>query len=249
MAASVILLTGGSGRLGRELLKLAPGIIAPVHASLNVTNYNDCFWHVQNTKPDIVIHAAALPSVIECEKSRLVADLINVAGTINMVTAAASIGARFVFVSTEYVFDGHRGNYGENAMPFPINHYGQTKADAERYALQYEKTLVVRAPFREGPPWPYPRAFSDQWTSSRFPVEVAPDVLEAALHPIRGILHLGGSRIRMIDLARRASPEVGEMTLEEFRASSGILLPYDCSLNSQRWADAFRAGYRPELLT
>lgn len=240
MANQTILLTGGSGRLGRELIRLDPAIIAPRRAQLDVMDALECGLWASREEPAVIIHAAALPSVIECEKARIYADCINIAGTINMLLAAASIGARFVFISTEYVFSGGPGHYKEDSTPHPINHYGWTKFEAEKYSLSYDKTLVLRAPFRAGPPWPYPRAFSDQWTSSRFPAEVAPDVLKAARGSIRGILHLGGPRVTMLELARRASPDVGELTLQDFCTDAGILLPRDVSLNSDRWERAQR---------
>ncbi len=234
--AETILLTGGSGRMGRELLKLDATIRAPRRVQLDVMNYSDCRWHCETYSPSIVIHAAALASVVECERRRIWADALNIAGTMNMLLAAASVGARFVYISTEYVFSGHSGNYRETVDPHPVSHYGWTKRQGELFALGYEKTLVVRAPFRQGPPWPYPKAIVDQWTSSRFPHQVAPDILEAARGEMTGIIHIGGPRISTIELARQVSPDVELMTLSDCLRDFGILLPADVSLNSEKWA-------------
>lgn len=227
------LLTGGSGSLGRELSRWRPEIIAPSHDALNVISYPDWLTRVQDLKPAVIIHAAAIASVEICEGNKYIADLINVAGTINAVSAAAAVGARLVFISTEYVFAG-RGNYTESDVCKPINNYGRTKMEGERAVLRYDNSLVIRAPFRRSP-WPYPTAPVDQFTSGRLVHQVAPDIIRAAAMTVKGILHIGGRRRSMLDLAREATPEVQPGMISDWRLKTGFLIPADTSLDSSRW--------------
>ena len=80
-----ILLTGGSGLLGTELLKLDHKIIAPDSSSLNINDKNSCRLWIENEKPDVILHAAAFTSPPVCEQNPIKARQVNVIGTINLL--------------------------------------------------------------------------------------------------------------------------------------------------------------------
>jgi dTDP-4-dehydrorhamnose reductase len=224
-----ILLTGGSGRLGTALRALVD-CIAPSHAEMDITDLNSCRDVRLTLQPDLVIHAAALADAVTCERERKRCWDINVRGTANMLRAFS--GIRFVHISTDYVFSGDEGNYSEEDLPNPVNFYGLSKLASEVAAAQYPKALILRAPFRSDPPWRYDRAFVDQFTSCDFVSERAPQILEAALSFAVGILHIGGPRRSIFELAREAGPpDVGRMFRCEF---GGLRLPRDTSLNSDK---------------
>jgi dTDP-4-dehydrorhamnose reductase len=223
-----ILITGGTGRLGSVLVKSIP-CAAPSHAEMPIDDAGKCVDVIAHYDPEIIIHCAAYADTQACQFSRTDAWRINVIGTKNMVRAAR--GRRFVYVSTDYVFAGDQGMYREADVPAPLNYYGITKLVGELIALEHANTLVLRAPFRAGPPWPYERAFTDQWTSSRFASEVVPDVIASAQMPLCGILHLGGNRRAIYEMAKSATPSVGMMLRKEIT----VPLPEDVSLDSSKW--------------
>lgn len=84
------------------------------------------------SSPDVVVHLAAMADVGACEREPERATAVNVAATAAIAGLCQQYGARLVFVSTEYVFDGRRGFYREDEDPSPTTVYGRTKREAER---------------------------------------------------------------------------------------------------------------------
>jgi dTDP-4-dehydrorhamnose reductase len=86
---------------------------------------------IESVKPDLVIDAHTLPNVDYSEEHTEEAWDINVNGTKNLAEAAKAHGAKFVYISTAFVFDGTKGEYFETDAPNPINYYGKTKWASE----------------------------------------------------------------------------------------------------------------------
>ena len=224
-----ILITGGSGALGSEIRKLIP-CTAPDSSELDIIREEACFAAIASYRPEIIIHGAAWTDVAGAEQKKGLCWKVNVTGTENMVKAAA--GRRFVYISTEYVFDGERGGYTEQDIPNPVNFYALTKLAGELIVRQYPNTLVIRTAFKKDGPWPYPKAFIDQWMSADFASERAPDIVRAAfMKNLLGTIHISGERKTIFDLARCASPDVGKMSINDVP----VKLPRDTSLDSSAW--------------
>jgi len=99
-------------------------------------------------EPEVVFHLAAWTNVDECEAQPLAAWTVNVTGTVHVARAAYAAGARLVFMSTDYVFDGGAGPYGEDRPPSPVNWYGRTKARGEEVAqAAHPGVLILRSTF------------------------------------------------------------------------------------------------------
>ena len=92
----------------------------------------------ENIKPDVVIHAGAMSKPDECETDKMLAYLVNVEGTVQLLINAAELKSFFIFVSTDFVFDGERGMYNETDETKPVNYYGRTKLEAEEAVKEYE---------------------------------------------------------------------------------------------------------------
>lgn len=82
-------------------------------------------------RPDVIIHPAANPNVEYCEEHPGETWKINVEGSENLIRSARNIGAKFVFFSSDYIFDGKSGPYSEEDIPCPINEYGKQKLAVE----------------------------------------------------------------------------------------------------------------------
>jgi dTDP-4-dehydrorhamnose reductase len=92
-----------------------------------------------------VVLAAALPNIEQCETQPEETRTINVAGTLAAAGQAARMGLKVVFLSTDYVFDGETGRYGDDAPPHPITEYGRQKAEVEqRLPALAPRHLIVR---------------------------------------------------------------------------------------------------------
>jgi len=129
------LLLGGAGMLGTDLRRiLGRRAEAPTSAELDIRDAAAVEAAVAGM--DVVINAAAYTKVDEAETHEDDALAINAAGAENAARAAAAAGAKFVQVSTDYVFDGTADEpYREDAPLNPLGAYGRTKADGERRVL------------------------------------------------------------------------------------------------------------------
>jgi dTDP-4-dehydrorhamnose reductase len=233
---SRILLTGGSGRLGRELSRCLSEVHAPPSSELDVTSPATINAVLDRTSPDIIVHAAAFTDVAGAEAQRQACWRVNVEGTRNIVRAAGDRSIFLVHISTDYVFDGVTGDYHEDDPVGPVlNYYALSKLVAEEIARTAPEHLVIRTSFRPRE-WPYRTAFTDVFTSQDYVDVVAPMVALAIGH-CREIphttLHIATERKSVYDLARRRRPDVEPAS----RHDAGVSLPDDCSLDVSRWLE------------
>ena len=140
-----VLVVGGSGLLGQQLVSLLKQqdfevmgtyFSEPVHDDhffpLDVTDVlcvKDVF---EKVKPDVVVLTAAFTHVDACETNKESAFSLNVTGTANVAMACESVGAKMVYMSTDYVFNGEKGGYTETDEPDPLGYYGFTKLQGEK---------------------------------------------------------------------------------------------------------------------
>ena len=147
-----ILITGAFGQLGTSLCKvlsnesiLAAGrvIISTKKykcIELDITNQRKVAEIIRNYKPDIIIHLAAMTDVDGCEKTPEIAFDVNVKATENLLT---SFTGKFIYISTDYVFDGEKGPYFEDDKVNPMSVYGKTKLYGENLVQQSDIDWVI----------------------------------------------------------------------------------------------------------
>ena len=129
-----IFITGGSGLLGGALVKFFDDqyqTYYPPKEVMDLTNKEQVLNFFELSKPDIVIHSACLTDVDYCELNQEEAYGVNVVGTRNIIEACKKMNATLVYISTDFIFDGEKGNYNEEDITKPINYYGKTKFMAE----------------------------------------------------------------------------------------------------------------------
>ncbi len=139
-------ITGAGGQLGHELVRVAQdaghAVTATDHQTLDVTDREAVVAAIGAAKPDVVIHAAAWTAVDACEGDRDKAMLVNGTATKYVADAAHLVGARVVYISTDYVFDGTKASpYLESDSPNPQSVYGESKLAGER-ALDAKDTII-----------------------------------------------------------------------------------------------------------
>lgn len=147
------LIAGARGMLGQDLQRALEGrdVTALGRAELDVTDLDAVRAAVAGH--DVVINASAYTKVDDAETHEDAAYAINATGTENLAIAAAEHGAKFVTVSTDYVFDGFATEpYAEDTPRDPINAYGRTKAAGEELALAAHPggTYIVRTAWLYG---------------------------------------------------------------------------------------------------
>jgi dTDP-4-dehydrorhamnose reductase len=221
-SARPILLFGGSGQVGRQLmLTLAPlgTLVAPTRAEADLTRPGELRDVIERIRPSAIVNAAALTNVDQAERDPALARAVNEIAPGVMAQAARDLGALLVHYSTDYVFDGETSKpYDETATPNPINAYGATKlagecrvADADgphliiRTSWVYSATGAgfVASLLRDLPGKPTLRVVADQIGSptwSRSLARATAELVAAAMdngHPVLapkdyGVYHLGG---------------------------------------------------------
>lgn len=236
------LVTGAGGQLGSVLLRelasrdeRAVGLTSPTGprpfegrtVAADVTDREHVAEIVREARPSIVIHAAAMTAVDACYRNADAARRTNVEATQALLESAQACGARFVFISTDLVFEGAHPPYREEDPPVPLSVYGRTKVEAEKRVLDDDKGLVIRPPLMYGLPAAKRkttftqqlialctgqalRLFEDEFRTPMSLVDCARACIEAARSPHRGILHVAGpERLSRLEIGRIAARSLG----------------------------------------
>lgn len=226
-ALGPILLTGGSGRLGRALRMKCAEIIAPSHTEMDITDWRTVLKVTELLRPSVIIHSAALVGRGECEANREQAIQVNIQGTRNVVLACQETNTKLVFISTAAVFDGEKGNYSEDDKPNPRYFYAETKLVAEGVVLELADSLIIRTDFFDPNGFKYQQVYSDHYCSKESTRVIARKTLQAVHAGTTGVKHIGGPRQILYDILRPYFPRIRPVTI---RNSSMPDFPRDLSL-------------------
>ena len=225
-----ILLTGGSGLLGTEIQKLQSGMLAPNREELDIRSASAVAEFLTDTAPDTILHAAAVTNNRDIEADPAEALDVNIVGTTNIARACIGTNIRLVYVSTDYVYKGDRGNYAETDELLPSNLYAWTKLAGEVAVAAVSNHLIIRTSFGASR-FDDPEAFVDKWSSKDYVDRIAPKILEATLGGASGVLNIGGPRRTIYDYAIERNPDVNKASLNDSSHDS----PVDTSLNLDKW--------------
>jgi dTDP-4-dehydrorhamnose reductase len=155
MNTTKILITGANGLLGQRLSKqlLEKGYIVTgigkgecrfdnhnsiqfTYRDLDITDGPATESAILEEKPSLIVHAAAMTQVDQCEVDKQSCYNVNVTATRFIIDAGKQVEAKIIYVSTDFIFDGADGPYKEDAEPAPLNYYGSTKLIAEQVVMQ-----------------------------------------------------------------------------------------------------------------
>ncbi len=241
----MMVVTGGTGRLGKTLRARFPAAAFPSRRELNLCVEDSVEQYIRRHRPTVFIHAAAMTDVREAETHQSVCWDTNVTGTERLVEALNrySPACYFIYVSTACVFQGDRGDYSEVDLPNPKNFYGLTKLVAEYVVRRMQKYLIVRTNFVAHEPWRFPRAFVDRFGTYLYADDVATALRSLVDQHSQGVVHIAGDqRMSMFDLAKLTTPEVEPLSVKEV----SLPLTIDMTLCSLRIAPMkIGSGGRP----
>lgn len=246
-----LFVTGGSGLLGRHLLRVAEQhaweVIAPGSTTLDIRDAAVVRAHITEARPDAVVHLAYRGNDPE----------VIVDGSTNVARAAAQVGTRLVHLSTDVVFGGRPEPYGEHDEPSPITDYGRWKAAAEvAVAAAHPRAVLVRTSLIYAVDGPCPmiddvaaalagrstiRFFTDEVRCPVHAADLGRAVAALAERPdIAGPLHIAGPEaLSRADIAARVARWLGLDPAQVPRSSlaeSGLVRPAVVVLDSGRAA-------------
>jgi dTDP-4-dehydrorhamnose reductase len=225
-----ILVTGANGLLGQKLTRLLAGdrrveliatarkpLVSPVEgtfARLDITRKKEVDDVVGTARPEVIINAAAMTQVDQCETERTTCWQNNVEGVAHLVDACREYGSRLLHLSTDFIFDGTHGPLDESETPNPLSYYGASKLAAEeliqksalpwtilRTVLVYGVTpdmsrsnivLWVKKSLENHQAI---RVVDDQWRTPTLAEDLAQGCSLAALQNATGIYHLSGDEM------------------------------------------------------
>jgi len=243
-----VAITGTNGLLGQHLVRLVleaghivvaigkgkdrtlfSGQLNYVYHDVDITDKFALSAALQTERPDTFVHSAAITQVDDCELDQTKCEMVNVQGTMHSLVAAETCCNHFIFVSTDFVFDGGVGNYAEEDPAKPISFYGQTKLDAEllvkeseipwaivRTCLVYGNSLSgtrsniiswVKESLEGGKPI---KVVSDQVRTPTYVEDLAKGILLIIEKKARGTYHISGKDVLTpYDMAMRVASFFG----------------------------------------
>ncbi len=261
-----IIVTGANGLLGQHLVtalvKFGYGMLALGKGECRIKDFTGKYLDLDITdgvavrdvivshKPDLIIHAAAMTNVDECEKDKQECYNVNVTATRFLIDAAKEVKSKIIYLSTDFVFDGMTGPYKEEDIMSPVNYYGSTKVAAEKAIMESDlrwaivRTVLVYGQTVEGTRtniinWvkssleqgKHIKVVSDQFRTPTFVDDLVIGIMLLIEKNIDGIFHISGRE---------------EMTPYDMAIETARYLKLDESLIEKVDSSTFsQAGLRP----
>lgn len=260
-----IFVTGSDGQLGSEICRVSThknygsylndyeNVRGTNFIQLDITDRRKFLDLAKKIKPDWIIHCAAMTNVDLCEEQKNMAWSVNVNGTKNAVEASRLAKSNFVYMSTDYVFDGKNGFYTEGDIPNPLNHYAKTKLAGERFVEGLDKYILIRSSviyskrknnfiswvldsLKNGSV----KAVIDQINSPTLNTELAECILKLINKDVNGLYHVAGDeRISRHDFAKKIAKIFGfnEEAIEPIKTeqlNQKAMRPKDSSLDTSK---------------
>ncbi len=242
------LVTGSAGLVGTQVIKDLSNqghtIYSCYHESkpsdgiltqLDLTKTDNIVSTVEKTNPDAIIHLAAITDVDLCETEQELAMTVNAKATETLAKQAAKNDSFFVYVSTDYVFDGTKSMKKENDLPNPLCFYGKTKLEGENRVQNLASSWCIArtsTPFgisKKKKSFPLFVAESlqnnneikvliDQFTSPTYLPNLSRMLIEIATRQISGIIHVAGA-------TRISRYEQAELVADKLNLNKKLLQP------------------------
>jgi dTDP-4-dehydrorhamnose reductase len=203
-----IVFTGGSGRFGkifRSKTKLK-NVFYPKRKELNILKISSIEKYLSKKKPSIVIHAAGLSRPMDMHEKDINLSIDkNIIGTCNLVKICNNLKIKIIYLSTNYVYPGVKGNYKENDPLLPYNNYSWSKLGGESAVHMYKNSLIIRLCMTEKP-FVHNFAFKDLITNFIFQEDFVKIIPKLIKH--KGIINFGGKAMSVYNFAKKTKKDI-----------------------------------------
>ena len=215
-----ILITGGAGRFAQHIKNLCEGdenykLLLPTKQDMDFRELENCEKYFEEYKNDFdyVIHSGGLSSPMVRHKNNPTLSIqTNIIGTSNIAIVCETYKKKLIYISTNYVYPGIKGNHTEESELKPFNNYGWSKLGGECAVMHYDNVLILRA-CMNAVPFPHKRAFIDVISSHMYADEAA-EVTLKLLDEI-GVINVGGLAQTVYDFVIEHEPSVGKISVNE----------------------------------
>jgi dTDP-4-dehydrorhamnose reductase len=226
-----ILISGGQGKFAKALININTKykILAPAKDEMNISSLKSINDYIRRKKIDFFVHSAAFSTPMADHKIKIEKSVsTNIIGTSNVVLACSKKNIKLIYISTNFVYQGTKGNYSEKDMLLPVNEYGWSKLGGECAVKLYENSLILRVCMSDDN-FPHSRAFTDYNTCFLKKSDAAKITLK--LLSKKGIINVGGKIQSAYNFAKKLNPKI-----KKTRINSEIkqLIGTDTSMNTNK---------------
>jgi len=236
--AKKILLVGGSGALGSQIIKSRSfkNLDFPSKKKLDILNRATISKYIKKGY-DLVINCAAMARMKECEKNPIKAINVNVFGTLNLVQEIMNYEVsqkkkvRLVHLSTDGVYPSTKGNYFENSPLKPYNVYGWTKLCSESVIKMLENYLIIRTRFFDKTNIRFNTAATDIFTSMIEIQNLVKEIKIMSFNKYVGIVNVGKKRKSDFDNFKKFKSNIKPCKRKDILKDINFELAKDASMN------------------
>ena len=226
-----ILISGGDGKFSRAIIETNTKykILAPNKKQMDILSQTSISNFISRNKIDYFIHTAAFSTPMALHKVEVKRSIeTNIIGSANVALCCLKKNIKLIYISTNFVYPGKKGNHSENDHLLPVNEYGWSKLGGECPMHIYKNTLILRICMNDDY-FPHNSAFTDYLTSFLKKTEAAKITLK--LLDKKGIINIGGIKQSAYNFAKKLNTKVKRSTLKK---KDIRLLGKDTSLNIQK---------------
>ncbi len=234
MKKKKILITGGSGTLGKALRKkpFLNNSFFPSHKEFNINEKDKVKKFLIKNKIKLVINCAAIARMSDCEKNPYLAFETNVKGVLNIIDAINEIkNIKLVQISTDGVYPSRKGNYKENSKLSFYNFYGLTKVLAELIVKHLRDYIIIRTRFFNKNKIKYNYSAINSYSSSLEVNELAEYIIFLIKKKFKGTINVGGKKISDYKLYKKYNKNIKKTTYEKIQSQLNFTISKDASLN------------------
>jgi dTDP-4-dehydrorhamnose reductase len=145
-----VAITGANGLVGSQIISLLPPdfhFLPVSHKDVDITKKTDVTSYLDELDYDLILHLAGYTNVEGAETEKEQAHLLNVEGTKNLFEASQKKQKPFIYISTDFVFDGTNPPYDEESIPHPLGYYAKTKYDGENIVKDHAMIVRISYPY------------------------------------------------------------------------------------------------------
>ena len=267
-----ILVTGANGLLGQKLSLLLDGkedidLVATARSvqaiplkrgtlqQLDITDKEDVTKVISEVQPEVVINTAAMTQVDQCETERERCWLSNVTAVAHLVESCERANAKLIHLSTDFIFDGREGPLKEDALPKPVNYYGESKLAGEKLVRESNiEWAIVRTVLVFGATAGHSRSnivlwvkksleegktiqvVNDQWRTPTLAEDLAMGCYLVASKKATGVYHISGEEMM-------TPYDIAMATARFFGLDLSLVQPTDSSTFKQPAVRPLKTGF------